>query len=76
MKIEFNVPKELEEEMKSLSDIEKSLLLTKIFEERFKRLARLKKITSKSQLTEKDVNELSEKIDKNLSKRFIKSIKE
>ena len=76
MKVEFNVPKELEEKMKSLSDIDKALLLTRIVGERFEKLARLKQIVSKSQLSEEDVQELSDKVDKALSKRFMQSIRE
>ena len=34
MKIEFNVPNELIEEIKSLSDVEKTLFLSRIIEER------------------------------------------
>lgn len=76
MKIEFNVPVELEEEMNSLSDIDKALLLSRIIEERFEKLARLKQIVSKSQLSEKDVQELSDKVNISLSKKFMQSIKE
>ena len=74
MELKFSVPKELEEEIKELREIDVSLFITRTIKEEFEKLARLKRIVAKSKLTEEDVKELSEKVDSSLSQRFMQSL--
>ena len=71
----IEIPEELEQEMKEVSEIAVSLAVTKLVKTELERLARLKKIVSKSELTEKDVEELSKKVDEASAKRFRESLK-
>lgn len=75
MNLEFKVPKELEEEMKRLSQIGISLMLTRMIGAELEKLAKLKRIIKKSQLTEEDVEEFSKEVDEELSKRFKESLR-
>lgn len=68
--ISIKIPEELAEELRELSEIEKSLLITKLVKEKLGRLVRLKKIVSKSQLSEKSAQEISDQINESLSKRY------
>ena len=74
MELTFEVPKELEEDMKKLPRLELSLAITRRIESEFERIAKLKGIVAKSKLTEKDVKEFSDKVDEALSKRFRESL--
>ena len=56
--------------MKQISDIDWSLLVGKLLRSKLEEISELKKIVAKSQLTEKDVEELSDKINKSLAKRY------
>ncbi|MFC1682081.1 hypothetical protein ACFL0X_00515 [Nanoarchaeota archaeon] len=47
-----------------------SLVVTKMLQLKLEELAKLKKITSESKLTEKDVDELTNKINESMSKRY------
>ena len=75
MELKFTVPRELEEDIKKLSQIELSIALTRMVALEFEKLARLKKIIGKSRLSEEDVKEFSERVDAALSERFKKSLK-
>jgi len=66
------VPEELKE-FESVSPINWQLIVEKRLKEEFAELARLKRIVSKSKLTEKDVEELSEEVGTALTKRLLKS---
>jgi hypothetical protein len=82
MKVELNIPKELENEAKKFIrsiNLEKSLpeIISKgleiSFKEKLKReiaFKRLKKISSKSKLTDKDVLELGELVKEKVAKRL------
>jgi hypothetical protein len=82
MKVELNIPKELENEAKKFIrsiNLEKSLPeiisrgLEISFKEKLKReiaFKRLKKITSRSKLTDKDVLELGELVKEKVAKRL------
>ena len=48
MIVEFNVPKELEEEMKYMTNEDMGSFISRIVEERLQKLAKLKQIVSKS----------------------------
>jgi len=63
------VPEELKE-FGSISPINWQLVVEKRLKEEFEELARLKKIVSKSKLTEKDVEELSEEVGVALTERL------
>lgn len=68
--IVIKIPDELSY-MKDTSDMEWTLLVNKILQERLDRIARLQKIVSKSKLTEKGVDELTDKINTSLAKRYL-----
>lgn len=74
--LKVKIPDDLEEEFKQISEMEISLFVTRMLEGKLERLARLKRTISKSQLSERDVKELSDKVDRSLSKRFKQSLKE
>lgn len=67
--IKIKIPDELEF-IKRMPNVDWSLLLNRIIREEMEKVARLKKITSKSKISEADVEELTEKINKSLSKRY------
>jgi len=64
MEIKIEIPKELEEEIKSVSKTTLSLIINKLIKEELEEMIRLKKIVSKSKMTEKDVEELQTKLMK------------
>jgi len=66
------VPEELKE-FESVSPINWQLIVEKRLKEEFAELARLKRIVSKSKLTEKDVEEFSEEVGTALTERLLKS---
>ena len=68
------VPEELKE-FESVSPINWQLIVEKRLKEEFDELVKLKRIVSKSKLTEKDVEELSEEVGIALSERLLKSNK-
>ena len=70
MEIKIEIPKELEEEIKSVSKTTLSLIINKLIKEELEEMIRLKKIVSKSKMTEKDVEELANKIDEAILKNF------
>jgi len=67
------IPKELEGEMKSFPEMEWSTLIRRLLREELEGMLKLREIVSKSKFTEQDVEELSVRIDKSLSERFLKS---
>ena len=68
------IPEELKHDFEKISEIDVSLAVTRIVKTEIERLKRLKDIVSKSKLTEKDVQELSDNVDKSLAKRFKQSV--
>ena len=67
--IKFKIPDELDF-IKQISNIDWSLLFNRVVKEEMDKIAKLKKITLKSKLSDKDVDELTEKINKSLSERY------
>ena len=57
--------------IKQASNIDWSILVNKLVVSKLDEIARLKKIVSKSKLTKKDVDELSDKINTSLSQRYL-----
>ncbi|PIV69690.1 MAG: hypothetical protein COS08_04170 [Euryarchaeota archaeon CG01_land_8_20_14_3_00_38_12] len=70
----IEIPEELREEMEELPKVNWQLVVRRSLKHELKEILELKRIISKSKLTEEDVLELSGKIDKSLSKRFKKSL--
>ena len=68
--LRIKVPEDLEF-MKQISDIDWSILFNKFIRSELSKIERLKKGLSKSELTETDVEELTDKINESLSKRYL-----
>ena len=66
----LSIPDELHKRMKKLSEIKWSEVARRAIEERVNDLEVMDKIASKSKLTMKDVDEISEKIKSGMAKRF------
>ncbi|MBI4154992.1 hypothetical protein HY498_02825 [Candidatus Woesearchaeota archaeon] len=64
------MPDKLKERMVDLEEINWSAVARKAFEEKIKEIELLKKIASKSKLTEKDVREISRKINGEMARKF------
>ena len=71
--ISVKIPEELKREIEESGDV--SLIIRLLLKRELQERARLRSIISKSKLTEEDVKELSDKIDKSLSEKFKQSIK-
>jgi len=69
MEIKVEVPEDLKF-LENVSGLEWNLLVSKILKENLKKLSQLKENLSHSRLTEKDVEELTDKINTSLSKRY------
>ncbi|MEK6823749.1 MAG: hypothetical protein AABY06_01825 [Nanoarchaeota archaeon] len=65
----LSIPEELHKKMKQMSEIKWSEIARKAIEERVNDLEVMNKIASKSKLTKKDVEEISEKIKRGIAKR-------
>lgn len=72
--LRIEVPEELKQEMDEFK-VNWSLVIRKLIKQKMDRLLELKGIVSKSKFTEKDVLELSEKVDGSLAQRFRHSLK-
>jgi len=70
----IEIPEELREELEGLPKVNWQLVVRRVLKHELDEILELKRIISKSKLTEEDVLELSEKIDKSLSKRFKESL--
>ncbi|PIN91349.1 hypothetical protein COU57_00895 [Candidatus Pacearchaeota archaeon CG10_big_fil_rev_8_21_14_0_10_32_14] len=68
-KISINLPNELEF-IEKIPNIEWTLIIDKLIKEKLDKIAKLQMIINKSNLSEKDVEELSDKINLALSKRY------
>jgi len=69
----INVPEELEKEFKNVMPVYWQLAVEKKIKEELNELVRLKKIISKSQLTEKGAKELADEVSVSLAERFSES---
>jgi len=67
------IPEELHTKMKQFTDIKWSEVARRAIEQRVNDLELINRIASKSKLTQKDAEELSEKIKKNAAKKFLNS---
>ncbi|MBU0460015.1 MAG: hypothetical protein KKH52_00430 [Nanoarchaeota archaeon] len=68
--LSVSVSDELRQKMNILDEVNWSAVARKAFEEKVKQIEILKKITSKSQLTEKDAKEISKKINESMGQKF------
>ena len=73
--IVVKIPEELKQEMGEFPEVEWQAVTRKLLREELGRMCELKAIVSKSKLTEKDVKELSAKVDESLARRFRESLK-
>lgn len=67
------VPEEWRQEIEKSGDT--SLVIRFLLKRELQERARLRSIVSKSKLSERDVRELSDKIDKSISERFKQSLR-
>lgn len=70
-KITIDIPDGLEF-IKNVSSVVLTAALLKILQEKAKDIREIDKIISKSRLTEKDVEELTDEINKSVAKRYSK----
>ena len=75
VELKISLPEELKQEMGEFPNIEWQVVVRRLLKQELDRLFKLKRIVSKSKLTEKDVAELSNKVDKSLAQRFRQSLK-
>jgi hypothetical protein len=68
--VKIVIPDDLKKDFEAVSKAALSVAVFRLMKEEIERLARVKAIVSKSTLTEKDVNDLSEKVDASLSKKI------
>ena len=71
MKITIDLPEELEF-MKNIPSIYWKVATVKLLQEKMEEIAEIHRIVSKSQLTENDVEELTDKINNEISKHYSK----
>ncbi|MBU1252164.1 MAG: hypothetical protein KJ905_01710 [Nanoarchaeota archaeon] len=68
--LRIRIPEELESEFKAIPNLDLSILVSKILVNKLSRLIRFKQIVSKSQLTEKQAEELANEVSTSLAKRY------
>ncbi|ODS39134.1 MAG: hypothetical protein A7316_00590 [Candidatus Altiarchaeales archaeon WOR_SM1_86-2] len=68
------IPEELGQDMKEFSGINRNLVVRRLLKSEVERMLKLREKLSASKFTEEDIRELSDKINKNLSMRFMQSI--
>ena len=71
----IEIPEEMKEEMEELPDLNWQLVVRRSLKRELEEVLELKRIISKSKLTEADVKELSDKINESLAERFRESVK-
>jgi len=69
--ITLSIPDDLHMKMRKFSEIRWSAVARKAIQKKVKDLEMMDKLTSKSVLTEKDVEEISNKINKRLAKKIL-----
>ena len=65
------ISSELKHKMEQLDEINWSAVARTAFEEKVTQIDLLKKIAGKSMLTKKDADEISDKINKSMSRKFM-----
>lgn len=64
------IPEDLHEKMKAHSEIRWSEVVRKSISEKIEDLEMIDKLTKKSRLTQKDVDEIAERIDSSVAKKL------
>ncbi len=72
--IKIKIPDDLRLGLEGLSETKLTLMANKLVKEELERLARLKRITSKSELTKEQAAELSTRVSKSLAERYEKML--
>ena len=68
--ITLTIPNILHEKIRRHSEIRWSEVIRQLLQKKIEQLELMNQIVNKSKLTQKDVDEISEKIDSNVAKRF------
>ena len=68
--ISISVPDDLKQKIANLEEVNWSAVARVAFEEKINQIEFLRKIISKSKLTEKDAKEISDKINIGMAKKF------
>lgn len=68
--ISVSVPDSLKDKIARFDEINWSAIARKAFEQKVKEVEFLKKLSLKSRLTQKDANELSRTINRDMARRF------
>ena len=68
--LSVSVPDDLREKMDQLDEINWSAVARKAFEEKVKQIEFLKRLATKSRLTEEDAEKISKKINERMAKKF------
>ena len=68
--ITLTIPNILHEKIRRHSEIRWSEVIRQLLQKKIEQLELINQIVNKSKLTQKDVDEISEKIDSNVAKRF------
>ena len=68
--LSVSVPDELKEKMTRMEEVNWSAVARKAFEEKLEQVEFMRNIGNKSKLSKKDVEEISNKINRSVSKRF------
>lgn len=68
--VTLSIPNELHKKMKEHSEIRWSEVIRKTISDKIETLEMMNKLTSKSKLTQKEVDELSKLIDDNVAKKL------
>ena len=68
--ISVSVPDDLKQKIAKLEEVNWSAVAREAFEEKVRQIEFLRKIASRSKLVQKDVKEISDKINLNMAKKF------
>ena len=68
--ITLTIPNTLHEKIRSHGEIRWSEVIRQLLQKKIEQLELMNQIVNKSKLTQKDVDEISEKIDSKVAKRF------
>jgi len=72
VEIVVKIPKELEEDIKKIDPLMLELAVQRLIKEKLEEFVEVKKMLSKSKLTEKEALELGRKVNKALAERYEK----
>ena len=70
--LSIKIPDELESEFRTIPRVELSILISKVLRDKLLKIARFKKIVSKSKLREEQAGKIAGKISESLARRYDK----